>query len=208
MVVGGTDTSAVTIEWAMAEMLESPEVMRKAQEELDAVVGRENIVEESHLPQLSYLEAVVKEVLRLHPALPVMLPHSPTQTSTVGGYIVPKGSRVFVNVWAIHRDPVVWPRPAKFDPERFLGPNSKCDFSGNDFRYLPFGSGRRICPGVTMAERMVMYALASFIHSFEWRLPEGVKGDLTEKSAIVLKKATPLVAVPTSRLSNPDLYLL
>ncbi|XP_058085380.1 flavonoid 3'-monooxygenase CYP75B137-like [Magnolia sinica] len=206
MVVGGTDTTSNTVEWAIAEMMQKPETMRKAQVELEAVVGRDNIVEESHIPKLHYLEAVVKEVLRLHPALPLMVPHCPSQTCTVGGYTVPKGSRVFVNVWAVHRDPSIWSNPSEFDPGRFLRTDYKWDFSGNDFHYFPFGSGRRICAGITMAERMVMYSLGSLVHSFEWRLPEGSKGDLTEKFGIVMKKATPLIAIPTPRLSNPELY--
>ncbi|KAG9452443.1 hypothetical protein H6P81_005347 [Aristolochia fimbriata] len=207
MVVGGTDTTSNTIEWAIAHMMEKPEVMKKAQEELDRVVGRENIVEESHISKLHYLDAVAKEVLRLHPALPLLVPHCPSQSCVVGGYTVPEGARVFVNVWAIHRDPSIWPNPLEFDPERFTQPSAKWDYSGNDFHYFPFGSGRRICAGIAMAERMLMYALATLVHSFDWSLPPGEKLDLSEKFGIVVKKATPLVAIPTPRLSNPELYL-
>jgi cytochrome P450 len=206
MVVGGTDTTSNTVEWAIAEMMQNREIMRKAQDELEAVVGRDKIVEESHIPNLHYLEAVVKEVLRLHPALPLLVPHCPSETCTIGGYTVPKGARVFLHVWAIHRDPSIWPSPTKFDPDRFLGPNSKWDFRGNDFSYFPFGSGRRICAGITMAERLVMYALASLLHSFDWHLPDGTRDDLMEKFGIVMKKATPLIAIPTPRLANPQLY--
>ncbi|XP_020419412.1 flavonoid 3',5'-hydroxylase [Prunus persica] len=204
MVVGGSDTSSNTVEFALAEIMHKPEVMKKAQQELEAVVGKQNIVEESHIHKLPYLQAVMKETLRLHPALPLLVPHCPSETCTVGGYTIPKGSRIFVNVWAIHRDPSIWENPLEFDPKRFL--NSKWDHSGNDFNYFPFVSGRRICAGIAMAERMVMHSLATLVHSFDWTLPQGQKLDLSEKFGIVLKKKMPLVAIPTPRLSDPALY--
>ncbi|KAL9668814.1 hypothetical protein QQ045_006354 [Rhodiola kirilowii] len=206
MVVGGTDTSSNTTEFAMAEIINKPEIMKKAQQELDSVVGKEKIVEESDIPKLHYLYAILKETLRLHPALPLLVPHCPSETVTVGGYTVPQGSRIFINVWAIHRDPSIWDSPLEFCPERFLGEN-KYDFNGNGFTYFPFGSGRRICAGITMGERMVMYSLATLLHSFDWKLPEGVdKMNVEEKFGIVLKKRFPLTVVPTPRLSNPKLY--
>ncbi|PHU28424.1 hypothetical protein BC332_00517 [Capsicum chinense] len=204
MVVGGTDTTSNAVEFAMAEIMNKPDVMRKLQQELETVVGKDNIVEESHIQQLPYLYAVMKEVLRIHPTLPLLVPHCPSETCAVGGYTVPKGSRVFINVWAIQRDPSIWKNPTEFHPERFL--DDKWDYSGNDFSYFPFGSGRRICAGIAMAERMFMYSLASLIHSFDWKLPEGETLDLTEKFGIVLKKKVPLVALPVPRLSNPTLY--
>lgn len=204
MVVGGTDTSSNTIEFAMAEIINKPDVIKKAQQELDSVVGKNNIVEESFIQKLPYLQAVMKETLRLHPVLPLLVPHCPSQTCTVGDYTIPEGSRVFVNVWAIQRDPSLWENPLNFDPERFL--NKKWEYSGSDFRYFPFGSGRRMCAGTAMAERMVMYSLATLLHSFDWKLPHGGKMDLTEKFGIVLKKKTPLVAIPTPRLPDPSLY--
>ncbi|XP_061348227.1 flavonoid 3'-monooxygenase CYP75B137-like [Gastrolobium bilobum] len=204
MVVGGSDTSSNTIEFALAEMMHKPEIMKRAQEELEAVVGKDNIVEESHIHKLPYLHAVMKETLRLHTALPLLVPHCPSETTTVGGYTIPKGSRVFVNVWAIHTNPSIWEKPLEFDPTRFL--DAECDYSGSNFNYLPFGSGRRICAGVAMAERMVLYSLATLVHLFNWTIPRGEKLDVSEKFGIVLKKKTPLVVIPTPRLSNPDLY--
>ncbi|KAK3041051.1 hypothetical protein RJ639_026848 [Escallonia herrerae] len=204
MVVGGTDTTSNTVEFAIAELMNKPEVMGKAQKELETVVGKGNRVEEHHIHKLPYLYAVMKEVLRLHPALPLMVPHCPSESSIVAGYTIPKGSRIFVNVWAIHRDPSVWKSPSEFLPERFLDGN--VDYSGNNFDYFPFGSGRRICAGIAMAERVVMFSLASLLHSFNWELPEGEKLDLSEKFGIVLKKRIPLVAIPTPRLSDPTLY--
>ena len=204
MVVGGSDTSSNAIEFAFAEVTNKPEVMRKAQDELDRVVGKDNIVEESHIHKLPYLHAIMKESLRLHPVLPLLIPHCPSETCTIGGFSVPKGARVFINVWAVHRDPSIWENPLEFKPERFL--NSKFDYSGSDFNYFPFGSGRRICAGIAMAERMFLYFLATLLHSFDWKLPEGKQMDLTEKFGIVLKLKNPLVAIPTPRLSNPALY--
>nr|AFK37605.1 unknown [Lotus japonicus] len=204
MLVGGSDTSSNTVEFAMAEIMHKPEVMKRVQDELEGVVGKDNMVEESHLHKLPYLLAVMKETLRLHPTVPLLVPHCPSEATSTGGYTIPKGSRVFVNVWAIHRDPSIWEKPLESDPERFL--DAKWDFCGNDFSYFPFGSGRRICVGIPMAERSVLYFLATLVHMFNWTVPEGEKLDISEKFGITLKKKIPLVAIPTPRLSNPDLY--
>lgn len=205
-VVGGTDTTSTTMEWALAEMLQKPAIMRRVQEELDRVVGKENIVEESDIQNLHYLGAVIREVLRLYPVVPLLVPHCPTSTCTIGGYTVPQGSRVFLNVWSIHRDPSVWADPLEFKPERFLDATCRQDFKGSNFSYFPFGSGRRICPGIPMAERMTKYVLASLLHSFDWKLPVGEKLDLSEKFGLVLKKAKPLVVIPTPRLPASEQY--
>ncbi|KAL8266499.1 hypothetical protein R6Q59_003843 [Mikania micrantha] len=204
MVVGGTDTTSNSIEFALAEMMNQPEILKRAQHELEMVVGKDNIVEESHINKLPYLHAIMKETLRLHPALPLLVPHCPSYSCVIGGYTVPKGARVFVNAWAIHRDPATWENPLEFRPERFL--DAKWDYTGNDFRYFPFGSGRRICAGTAMGERMFMFLLGSIIQSFNWELGPGIKHDLSEKFGIVLKKKVALMAIPTPRLSNPKLY--
>ncbi|KAK8520860.1 hypothetical protein V6N12_004786 [Hibiscus sabdariffa] len=204
MVVGASDTSSNSIEFTMAEIINKPEVMIKAQQELDEVVGKDNLVEESHIHKLSYLLAIMKESLRLHPVLPLLVPHCPSEPCTVGGYHIPKGSRVFINAWAIHRDPSIWENPLEFNPSRFL--YSQCDFSGSDFSYFPFGSGRRNCAGIPMAERMVLHLIATLLHSFDWKVPHGNKLDISEKFGIVLKLKSPLIAIPTPRLSDPTLY--
>ncbi|XP_058085704.1 cytochrome P450 71AU50-like [Magnolia sinica] len=206
VVVGGTETTSTTVEWALSELMYHPHIMRKVQDELEKVVGKNNTVEESHLRKLHYLDAVLKEVLRLHPVLPLLIPRRPSASCNVGGYTIPKDTRVLVNAWAIHRDPDAWDRPFEFRPERFLTEATKSDFNGNDFRYIPFGSGRRICAGLPLAEKMLMHVLASLLHSFEWALPEGTELDLLEKFGIVIKKSTPLIAIPSPRLSNPQLY--
>ncbi|XP_058085378.1 flavonoid 3'-monooxygenase CYP75B137-like [Magnolia sinica] len=206
LVAGATETTSTTVEWAMTKLIENPEIMRKVQEELDEVVGMNDTVEESHWPKLHYMRAVIKETLRLYPPLPFLVPRTPSQPCIVGGYMVPMGARVMVNAWAIQRDPEVWDNPLEFRPERFFSTSSRFDWHGNDFRYIPFGSGRRVCVGITMAERMLMFVLAEMLHSFDWQLPEGTKLDFTEKFGIVLKKTIPLIVIPTPRLSNPNLY--
>ncbi|KAL9356221.1 hypothetical protein Peur_049474 [Populus x canadensis] len=206
MVVGGTETSSNAVEFAMAEIMRKPEVMRKAQQELDEVIGKDRMVLESDINKLPYLHAIMKESLRLHPVLPLLVPHCPSQTCTVGGYTIPKGVRVFVNVWAIHRDPTVWENPLDFNPERFLNGSSKWDYTGSDLSYFPFGSGRRSCAGIAMAERMFMYFLATLLHCFDWELPEGKEPDLSEKFGIVIKLKNPLVVIPAPRLPDPNLY--
>ncbi|KAL1190853.1 Cytochrome P450 76C4 [Cardamine amara subsp. amara] len=206
MVVGGTDTSTNTIEFAMAELMSNPELIKRAQQELDEVVGKDNIVEESHITKLPYILAIMKETLRLHPTLPLLVPHRPAETAVVGGYTIPKDTKIFVNVWSIQRDPNVWENPSEFVPERFLD-NKSCDFTGNNYTYFPFGSGRRMCAGVALAERMVLYTLATLLHSFDWKIPQGHVLDLQEKFGIVLKLKTPLVALPVPRLSDSNLYL-
>ncbi|KFK31969.1 hypothetical protein AALP_AA6G183100 [Arabis alpina] len=206
MVVGGTDTSTNTIEFAMAELISNPELMKRAQQELDEVVGKDSVVEESHIPRLPYLLAIMKETLRLYPTIPLLVPHRPTENAIVGGYTVLKDTKVFINVWSIQRDPSVWENPTEFRPERFLDKKS-CDFTGTDYSFLPFGSGRRICAGIALAERMVLYTLATLLHSFDWKIPEGHVLDLKEKFGIVLKLKTPLVALPIPRFSDSNLYL-
>ncbi|KAK6158035.1 hypothetical protein DH2020_005349 [Rehmannia glutinosa] len=207
IVIGGTDTTATTVEWVMAEILNNPQAMKRAQQELTDIVGLNNIVEESHMSKLKYLEAVVKETFRLHPPLPLLIPRLPSQSTVIGGYTIPKNSRVLLNVWANYKDPNVWENPSEFQPDRFLNEGSgNWDYMGNNFHYLPFGSGRRVCPGLPLAERMVMYLLATLLHSFDWKLPEGEKLDLSEKFGIVMKKSTPLFAVPSQRLPDLSMY--
>ncbi|KAF3784274.1 putative cytochrome P450 12a5 [Nymphaea thermarum] len=206
LVVGGTDTTSNTVEWAMTELLKNPTVMRRAQQEIEVAVGRDQHVEESHLTKLPYLGAVIKEVLRLHPILPLLVPHSPSSPCKVAGFDIPEGTSVMFIVWSIHRGPKYWDNPSVLDPERFLR-QPDLDFSGRDFRYIPFGSGRRICVGNDIAERMVALILASVIHSFDWHVVEGEKIDTDEKFGIVLKKANPLSAIPSSRSLNPELCI-
>ncbi|KAL6645964.1 hypothetical protein ACP70R_017572 [Stipagrostis hirtigluma subsp. patula] len=142
LIAGGTESSSLTVEWTMSELLRKPAVLAAAAEELDRVVGRGRWVTEADIPHLPYLEAIVKETMRLHPVAPLLAPRVAREDVAVGGYDIPKGVRVFVNVWAIGRDPALWDAPEEFTPVRFVG--SEVDVKGQDFELLPFGSGRRM----------------------------------------------------------------
>ncbi|KAF5773569.1 putative cytochrome P450 [Helianthus annuus] len=203
--VAGTETTTTMIEWAMAEVLNNHNVMKKVQDELDDIVGVNNVVEESHLPKLKYLDATIKETSRLHPVAPFLVPRSPSKTCNIGGYTILKGCNVFVNVWSIQRDPRYWDDPLVFNPERFS--TNHWDYSGNNLKFFPFGSGRRVCPGLPLGEKMLMYVLASLLHSFHWSLPVGEEHDLSEKFGITLKKRNPLIAIPSQRLADASLYM-
>ncbi|XP_009628880.1 cytochrome P450 98A2-like isoform X1 [Nicotiana tomentosiformis] len=202
MVTAGMDTVAITVEWAMAEVVKNPRVQQKVQEELDRIIGSDRILTEPDISKLSYLQSVAKESLRLHPPTPLMLPHMAGASVKVGGYNIPKGSIVHVNVWALGRDPKVWKDPLQFRPERFI--EEDVDMKGHDFRLLPFGAGRRICPGTNLAINLVTSMLAHLLHHFKWSPPAGVKLediDMLESPGTVTYMLTPLQAVPTPRLS-------
>ncbi|KAG8480368.1 hypothetical protein CXB51_024577 [Gossypium anomalum] len=197
-----TDTTSTTMEWAMTELLRHPNKLQRVTEELNAIIGDQTSVEESHLPRLLYLEAVVKETFRIHPPAPLLFPHMSSETTIVAGYTIPKNSNIFFNVWAIQRDAEFWEDPFRFEPERFLRDTEKRNYTGNSFHFFPFGSGRRICVGIPLAEKIMMQILATLLHCFEWELPNGRKPDVKEKLQLVLSKAEPLVVVPVARLSN------
>jgi cytochrome P450 len=196
--IAGTDTSAATIEWVMAELIKSPESMKKVRQEIDQEFGT-NPVEESGLIGLPYLHACIKETLRLHPPVPLLL-HRAHEECDVMNYRIPRNAKVMVNVWAIGRDPTNWDEPLKFKPERFL--DSDVDFKGNDFELLPFSAGRRICPGLPMAGRHVPLILAALNQSFDWCVPDGKvpqELDMTEKFGLIMQKEKPLELIPKPR---------
>ncbi|XP_077247531.1 putative (S)-N-methylcoclaurine 3'-hydroxylase isozyme 2 [Tasmannia lanceolata] len=191
----GVDTSVTTIEWGMAELIKHPEAMNKVIEELKREI-KENVVE-SDLPNLPYLHACVKETLRLHPPVPLLLPHRALEDCEMMNYRVPKDSLVQVNAWAIGRDPASWKDPLNFKPERFLDPN--LDYKGNDFGFIPFGAGRRICPGLPMATRQIRLIMACMIYYFDWSLPCDMNPnqlDMNEKFGITLQKEQTLLLIP------------
>nr|ACU40926.1 cytochrome P450 family protein [Oryza sativa Japonica Group] len=198
--VAGADTMALTLEWVMAELLKNPSVMAKARAELRDVLGDKEIVEEADAARLPYLQAVLKEAMRLHPVGALLLPHFAMEDGVeVGGYAVPKGSTVLFNAWAIMRDAAAWERPDEFVPERFVERTPQLDFRGKDVEFMPFGSGRRLCPGLPLAERVVPFILASMLHTFEWKLPGGMTAedvDVSEKFKSANVLAVPLKAVP------------
>ena len=197
----GSETSNSAVEWIMAELIKNPRCMKIVQEELAREIIGCDVVKESDLPKLTYLQACLKEVLRLHPVGPLLLPHRAIESCTVMNYTIPKGSQILVNVWAIGRDPRLWEDPSVFKPERFL--NSSLDFKGNDFEFFPFGSGRRMCPGMPLAAKQIPMIVASFIHSFDWSLPQGkdLKDiDMTEKYGIAMRMEQSLILVPKAKL--------
>ncbi|KAF7062128.1 hypothetical protein CFC21_068763 [Triticum aestivum] len=202
--IGGIDTSSVTILWAMSELIRKPQVLKKAQEEIRAVVaGNEQRVQSDDLPKLTYLKMVVKETLRLHPPITLLLPRETLRRVEIGGYNVPAGSRVLVNAWAIGRDPASWGQDAEeFKPERFEagGRHDKVDFRGAHLELMPFGAGRRICPALVMGVANVEFTLANMLYGFEWELPKGTlaeKVSMEEAGRLTFHRKTPLVLVPT-----------
>jgi cytochrome P450 len=200
MLVGSMDTSTMIIEWVMSELMKHPRVMKKVQKELDDVVGLERMVEESDLDGLDYLDMVLKETFRLHP-IPLLLPHEAMEDCVVNGFHIPKKCRIIVNIWAIGRDPSVWSDAAKFFPERFVG--SKIDVRGHDFQLIPFGSGRRGCPGMQSGLTVVRLVVAQIVHCFDWELPNNMlptELDMTEEFGLTTPRAKHLLAIPTYRL--------
>ncbi|XP_075515913.1 flavonoid 3',5'-hydroxylase 1-like [Primulina tabacum] len=202
----GTDTSSSAVEWALAEMLKNPDIMHKAHDEMDRVIGRNRRLAESDISKLSYLQATCKETFRKHPSTPLNLPRVSAEACTVDGYYIPKNTRLSVNIWAIGRDPQVWENPSDFNPERFLSEKyANIDPKGNNFELIPFGAGRRICAGTRMGLVMVEYILGTLVHSFDWKF-DGEEMDMEETFGLALQKAVPLAAMVTPRLP-PTCYL-
>ncbi|TYJ23465.1 hypothetical protein E1A91_A08G194200v1 [Gossypium mustelinum] len=197
--IAATETTTSTIEWAMAELLHNPQALLEARRELKQIIGKGNLVDESDVTCLPYLQAIVKETLRLHPPAPFLIPRKAEADIEVHNFVVPKGAQVFINAWVIGRDPNFWEEPDLFRPERFI--RSEMDVKGNDFGLIPFGGGRRICPGLPLAMRMLHSMLGTLIHSFDWELEDGVAPEnlnMDEKFHFVLQKAQPLRSIPHS----------
>ncbi|KAF2324446.1 hypothetical protein GH714_014188 [Hevea brasiliensis] len=197
---GGTDTTTVTVTWGLALLLNHPIALRKAQEELDIQVGRERFVNESDIDKLVYLQAIVKETMRLYPAGPLSGPREFSEDCTIGGFHVPAGTRLMVNIYKIHRDPRVWSNPMQFEPERFLNTHKEIDVKGQNFELIPFGAGRRACPGINFGILMTQLALASFLQAFEMSTPSNTPVDMTETAGLTNSKATPLEVLVKPRL--------
>ncbi|XWS14771.1 hypothetical protein CRYUN_Cryun35bG0036900 [Craigia yunnanensis] len=190
LLLAGTDTSAGTLEWAMSFLLNYPEVLEKAQTELDKVVGQGRLMEESDLANLPYLHCIINETMRIKPVGPLLIPHESSNDCVVGGYRIPRGTMLLVNTWAIHNDPTNWEEPTKFMPERFEG----LEGSKAAFKLMPFGSGRRGCPGEGLAMRMVGLTLGSLVQCFEWERIGKEMVDMTEGPGLTMPKAQPLQA--------------
>ncbi|KAL6851687.1 hypothetical protein ACP4OV_020251 [Aristida adscensionis] len=189
----GSETSSTVLVWAMSELIKNPRVLQRAQSEVREIfAGQEKLIEED-MVRLRYLHLVIKETLRLHAPVPFLIPRECRETCKVMGYDVPKGTKVFINVWAIARDNELWDDGEEFRPERFDGSN--IDFKGTDFEYTPFGAGRRICPGISLGLANMELVLASLLYHFDWELPTGVKCeefDMGEAFGITLRKKSKL----------------
>ncbi|XP_031247580.1 trimethyltridecatetraene synthase-like [Pistacia vera] len=199
---GGTESSMVTLEWAISEILKKPDIFKKATEELDRVVGRNRLVQEKDISNLPFIDAIVKETMRLHPVAPMLVPRVAREDCNVAGYDILKNTRVLVNVWSIGRDPAVWSRPDEFCPERFME-NKEIDVMGHHFELLPFGAGRRMCPGYSLGLKVIRSNLANLLHGFAWKLPGDMKHedlDMEEIFGLSTPRKFPLVAVPEPRL--------
>ncbi|XP_058080303.1 cytochrome P450 81Q32-like [Magnolia sinica] len=190
LLTAGTETSALTTEWAMSLQLNHPDVLEKAKAELDMHVGP-RLLEESDLAKLPYLHCIINETLRLYPVAPLLLPHESSEESILGGFDVPRGTMLLVNVWAIHRDPKLWVDPTDFKPERFQGPEG----AKEGLKSIPFGRGRRVCPGASLAMRMVGLTLGTLIQCFEWERVGEEKMNMTEGAGLTMPRAQPMKAV-------------
>lgn len=194
MFAAGSETTSATLNWCMTALARNPTVMAKAQSEVrDAFKGRNKITEQD-LGRLSYLKLVLKEALRMHTLGPVLIPRVCRETCQIMGYDIPKGMVVFVNVWGICRDPKYWDEPEEFKPEWFE--NNNLDYKGTNYEYLPFGSGHRMCPGITIGLANMELALASLLYHFDWKLPNGIEPkdvDVSEVPGIVASKKTSLL---------------
>ncbi|XP_065857232.1 iridoid oxidase-like [Euphorbia lathyris] len=201
MFFGGTATTSGTIEWVMTELFRRPESLRRAKEELNRVVGLKRKVEESDIDQLPYLQAVIKESMRLHPVLPLLVPRNALEDTNFMGYAIPKDTQIYVNAWAIGRDPEAWEDPLSFKPERFLGSNIQ--YKGQNFELLPFGSGRRVCVGYPLAHQILHLTLASLLHYFDWEFDSksSVEAmDMNERLGITVRKLMPIKAIPKKKI--------
>uniref|UniRef100_A0A7N0SYN8 Cytochrome P450 n=1 Tax=Kalanchoe fedtschenkoi TaxID=63787 RepID=A0A7N0SYN8_KALFE len=197
--MAGSETTSSTTEWAMTELLHNPTKLAKLKSEMRQVVG-DRVLEESDIEALPYLQAVVNETLRLHPPIPFLVPRRAMRDTKFLNYDIPENTQVFVNTWAIGRDPEIWTDPDTFDPERFIG--SRVEYRGKNFEFIPFGAGRRMCAGVPLAHRILNLVLGSLVHSFDWELESLVRPEAMDARGtlgITMRKLEPLRAVPTKR---------
>ncbi|XP_034216289.1 cytochrome P450 71A26-like [Prunus dulcis] len=204
---GGTDTSYTVLEWAMTELLRHPRVLKKLQDEMMGIANGKADITEGDLDKFPYLKAVIKETLRLYPPIPLLVPRESTQEAKIKGYDIAARTMVLINAWTIGRDPSMWDEPEEFKPERFL--NSSVDFKGHDFQLIPFGAGRRGCPGSLFAMITNEIVLANLVHKFDWTLPGGARAEdisMTECTGLVIHRKAPLVAMAAPRFSENSCF--
>jgi cytochrome P450 len=200
MFAAGTETSSGVVLWTMSEIVKNPKVMEEAQAEVRRVFDKKGYVDETKMHQLIYLKSVIKETFRLHPIIPLLVPRESRERCQINGYEIPAKTRVIVNAWAIGRDPKYWVEPESFKPERFV--DSLVDFKGTDFEFIPFGAGRRMCPGIAFALPNIELPLAMLLYHFDWKLPNGMKNehlDMTETFGISVGRKHDLCLIPITR---------
>ncbi|KAL6839751.1 hypothetical protein ACP4OV_030439 [Aristida adscensionis] len=198
---GGSDTTSVTLMWAMSELIRNPRVLHKVQSEVRGRLNGKTTVTDDDMLDLKYLKLVIKETLRLHPIVPLLLPRECMEDCTVMGYDVPKGIIVLVNAWAIGRDPNYWQDADEFKPERFE--DGKIDFKGTHFEFIPFGAGRRMCPGMTLAQANIELMLAALLYHFDWEMPGTLLPkdlDMTEEMAAITRRKNDIYLCPIVRV--------
>ncbi|MFS7951325.1 putative cytochrome P450 [Helianthus anomalus] len=198
---GGIDNTSTNLEWILSELIKNPRVMKKLQNEITEIAQGRSMISEEDLEKMQYLKAVVKENLRLHPPVPLLLPRIATQDAKLMGYDVPSGTQVLVNVWKIGRDSTLWEEPEEFRPERFL--TNAVNYKGHHFEWLPFGAGRRTCPGILFSVVILELAIANIVYKFDLALPNGVKCedlDMSDKYGITVHRKFPLLVVATPRV--------
>ncbi|CAL5189633.1 unnamed protein product [Lathyrus oleraceus] len=208
MLSGGIDTSASVIEWTFSELLRNSRVMKNLQDEIQNEVGHMRMVEEKDLKKLNYLDMIIDEILRLYPVGPLLIPRECREDITIDGYFIKKKTRIIVNAWAIGRDVNVWSQNAEeFYPERFI--NKKMNFHGQEFECIPFGSGRRRCPGIHLGLITVKLVIAQLVHCFNWKLPYNITPsnlNMEEKFGLTMPRAQHLYAIPSYRLESDDKF--
>ncbi|KAG8641977.1 hypothetical protein MANES_12G049532v8 [Manihot esculenta] len=205
LILAGSDTTSITMTWMLANLLNNRRELELAQEEIDQKIGRDRPVEESDVENLVYLIAIMKETLRLYPAGPLAVPREAMEDCTLSGYHIPKGTRLLTNLWKLHRDPSVWPNPEEFKPDRFLTTHAEVDVLGQNFELVPFGSGRRSCPGLNFAMQVILLGMARLLQGFNFTTPNNEPVDMTESLHMSLSLETPLEVMVSPRLA-PELY--
>lgn len=208
MIFRGTDTVAILLEWILARLILHPDIQAKIHEELDSVVGNSRQLTESDIPKLHYLQAVVKEVLRIHPPGPLLSwARRSIHDVHVAGHLIPAGTTAYVNMWSITHDEKIWKDPLSFNPDRFLPSvgGEDVNIMGSDLRLAPFGSGRRACPGKALGLQTVHTWLARMLHHFRWLPSQDHPVDLTEVLRLSCEMKAPLYATPIKRNTVPFL---
>ncbi|XP_011651837.2 cytochrome P450 71A1 [Cucumis sativus] len=189
MFVGGSDSTATGLEWTMTELMRKPRIMKKVQEEVRTIIGKKSKIEAEDIQKMEYMQCVIKESLRLHPPVPLLLPRETMADVEIEGYYIPSKTRVFVNAWAIQRDPQFWVNPNEFIPERFMDKTNSADYKGQNLEFIPFGSGRRKCPGLSFAIASFEFVLANILYWFDWKLPDGCESlDVEESNGLTVRK--------------------